>query len=92
MLSAILRLVAALGAVRVPIGDTLVFLIDDGGGSPIIRLINLRRLSLACVARFVVDACEGEVVFARDAAEGVTSMKEAVLWQAMAVRAGTTLL
>ena len=32
MLSAILRLVAALGAVRVPIGDTLVFLIDDGGG------------------------------------------------------------
>ena len=63
-----------------------------GEGSPIIRLVNLRRLSLACIARFVVDACEGEVVFARDAAEDVTSMKEAVLWQAMAVRAGTTLL
>ena len=69
------------------------FLIDDGGeGSPIIRLINLRRLSLACVARFVVDACEGEVAFAFDTAEGATSVKEAVPWRAMAVRAGTTLL
>ena len=81
-----------LGTVRASIEDALVFLIDDGGGVSYYTAHQFAKvISLACVARFVVDACEGEVVFAHVAAEGATSMKEAVLWQAMAVRAGTTL-